>query len=650
MRERECDRAATAEEARITASRARFAVVEASYEHLPVVTEPESFQYAFGPFLLDTRERRLLRDGVAVPLTLRAFDLLQALVQNQGHLLSKDELMRRVWPDAVVEENNLTVTISALRKALDEGPTDRQYIETVPRRGYRFVADFRAVPPPAPPIDAAPRSRALRSRALTVGAIVLAGVATATVALWKRSTSGSPVRSMAVLPFRSLTNDGEYLGLGMADALITRLSATKQLSVRSTGAVQRYAMAGLDPVVAGRELQVDAVLEGSIQTAGERLRTTVRLLYVSDGSTLWSATFDERMTDIFAVQDQVSQRVADALALQLTDAQRSLLTRRDTSDSEAYELYLRGRFFWNKRSREGFERGASYFRQAVEKDPSYALAYSGLADSHIGTAFYHYAAPQAVMPLARTAALKALEIDPSLAAAHTSLAHLSANYEWDWGESERLSRRAIALEPGYATAHQWFGIHCLAPMGRLEEAIAETRSARQLEPLSAVFNAFVGATLFFARRYDEAIEEFRRTIEIHPDFGVAHWYLGRAHLQKGRHQEALAELREAVKLSGGSPLMKGTLGVGYALAGDRAAAKATLAELETLRAESYASALDIADIHAALGDREQAFRWLDRAEAERSFHLIYLKVWPELDPLRADPRFEALILRLGLKP
>ena len=617
------------------------------------MTEPESTQYAFGPFLLDTRERRLLREGIAVPLTLKAFDLLHVLVQNQGHLVSKDELMKRVWPDAVVEENNLTVTISALRKALDEGPTDRQYIETVPRRGYRFVADFRATAPSQPTVEAAIGSRTPRARALTLGAIGIAVLATAaSVAWWKRSTPGShaPVRSMAVLPFRSLTDDGEYLGLGMADALITRLGATRQLPVRSTGAVQRYAGAGLDPVVAGRELQVDAVLEGSIQTAGDRLRTTVRLLHVSDGSTLWSGTFDERLTDIFAVQDQVSQRVADALALQLTEAQRGILTRREASDGEAYQLYLRGRFFWNKRSREGFERGVSYFRQAVEKDPSYALAYSGLADSHIGTAFYHYAAPHKVMPLARTAALKALEIDPSLAEAHTSLAHLKANYEWDWGESERLSRRAIALEPGYATGHQWFGIHCLAPMGRLEEAIAETRSARQLEPLSAVFNAFVGATLFFARRYDEAVEEFRKTIEIHPDFGVAHWYLGRAYLQKGRHREALAELREAVTLSGGSPLMKGTLGVGHALAGDHAAATGTLSELETLRADSYASALDIAAIHAALGDREQAFRWLGQAEAERSFHLIYLKVWPELDPLRADPRFKALILRLRLSP
>jgi DNA-binding winged helix-turn-helix (wHTH) protein/TolB-like protein/Flp pilus assembly protein TadD len=613
---------------------------------------PATPPYAFGPFLLDTRERRLLRDGKVVPLTLKAFDLLLVLVENQGHLLQKEELLRRVWPDAIVEENNLTVTISALRKALGEGPTDREYIETVPRRGYRFVADFRAS---AESMGAARSPKERHARVFAVGAMVLAALAAvAAVAwVWKRPTPAViavPVRSMAVLPFRSLTNDGEYLGLGMADALITRLGSTKLLLVRSTGLVQKYAVPGLDPVTAGRDLQVDSVLEGNIQTAGDRLRTTVRLLRVSDGSTLWAGTFDERLTDIFSVQDSISQRVAGALALELTDAQRSLLTRRDTRDSEAYQLYLRGRFFWNKRSRDGFERGAAYFRQAAEKDPTYALAYSGLADSYIGMTYYHYASPQAAMPLAREAALKALEIDDSLAEAHVSLAHVKTNYEWDWAEAELLFRKAITLAPEYATAHQWYGIHYLTPMGRLEEAIAATRRARQFDPLSAVFNAFVGGTLYLARRYDEAVDECRKTVDLHPDFGVAHWYLGRTYLQKGRLPEALAELQKAVTLSGGSPLMKGTLGVGYALAGDRAAAEGTLDELEKLRAESYASALDLADIHVALGDRERAFRWLDQAAAERAFHLIYLKVWPELDPLRPDPRFKALILRIGLEP
>jgi DNA-binding winged helix-turn-helix (wHTH) protein/TolB-like protein/Flp pilus assembly protein TadD len=608
-------------------------------------------RYAFGPFLLDARERRLLRGGVVVPLTLKAFDLLHVLVANHGHLLEKEELLRQVWPDAIVEENNLTVTISALRKALGEGPTDRQYIETVPRRGYRFVADFNSSTPSKQPAESAP---APRTRAVAIGATILSALALAATLAWlwtrSRPVTAVPVRSMAVLPFRSLTNDGEYLGLGMADALITRLGSTKQLLVRSTGAVQKYTVPGVDPVAVGRDLQVDSVLEGSIQTAGDRLRTTVRLLRVSDGSTLWAGTFDERLTDIFSVQDSISQRVARALALELTEAQRSLLIRREAGDSEAYQLYLRGRFFWNKRSREGFERGAAHFRQAVEKDPGYALAYSGLADSYLGLTYYHYAPPHTAMPLARAAALKALEIDGSLAEGHASLAHVKTNYEWDWAEAERLYGRAIALKPEYATGHQWLAVHYLTPKGRLEEAIAEARRARQLDPLSAVFNTFVGASLYFARRHDEAIEECRKTVELHPDFGVAHWYLGRAYLQKGRFPEAVAELQRAVDLSGGSPLMKGTLGVGYAAAGDRAAAERTLHELEGLHGHSYASALDIADIHVALGDRERAFQWLDQAAAERAFHLIFLKVRPELDPLRNDQRFKALIVRLGLEP
>ena len=614
------------------------------------MTEP-SRSYAFGPFVLETRERRLLRDGEVVPLTPKALDLLQVLVENQGHLLLKEELLKRVWPDTIVEENNLTVTISALRKALGEGPASREYIETVPRRGYRFVADFRAAGPAA--AGAAPGPPERRGHAFARWAILLAALAAvgAVAWVWKRPPSpvaSVPVRSMAVLPFRSLTNDGEHLGLGMADALITRLAGTKLLLVRSTGSVQRYTAPGVDPLMVGRELQVDSVLEGNIQTSADRLRTTVRLLRVSDGSTVWAGTFDERLTDIFSVQDAISERMVEALALQLTDAQRGV-PRRPTSDSEAYELYLRGRFFWDKRSRDGFERGIAYFRQAVQKDPAYALAYSGLADSYIGLTYYHYSAPHASMPRARAAALKALEIDGSLAEAQVSLAHVKTNYEWDWDEADRLFRKALALRPDYARGHQWYGNHYLAPVGRVEEAIAEVRRARQLEPLSAVYNAFVGATLLFAGRHEEAIDEGRKTVDLHPDFGVGHWYLGRAYLQAGRHQEALAELRTAVTLSGGSPLMKGTLGVGHALAGDRPAAEAALRELEALRAGGYASAVDFAVIHAALGDRERAFRSLDRAAEERAFHLIYLKVWPELQPLRSDPRFAALVRRLGLE-
>jgi DNA-binding winged helix-turn-helix (wHTH) protein/TolB-like protein/Flp pilus assembly protein TadD len=613
------------------------------------VTEPGR-RYGFGPFLLDTGEHLLLRDGQAVPLTIKAFELLTVLVENRGHLVLKEELLRQVWPETAVEENNLTVTISALRKALGEGPADRHYIETVPRRGYRFVAEVRQVDGGVT-VSAEPGRRRRRwiRWAAALGTVTLLAAA---AAAWRRSSpppEATSVRSIAVLPFRAIGGgEGEYLGLGLADALITRLGSVRLLIVRSTGSVAKYAAADLDPLTAGRELRVDAVLEGTIQTAGDRLRATVRLLGVSDGSTLWAGTFDEPWSDIFTVQDAISQRVAEALALQLTTEQRRRLTRRDTRDSEAYQLYLKGRFFWNKRSREGFRRGLMLFEEAVAKDPGYALAYAGVADSHIGLSFYEYAAPHDAMPRARAAALQALDIADS-AEAHASLAHVKSNYEWDWRTAEREWQQAIALDPEYGTARQWYANHYLAPQGRLEEAIAEARRARDLDPLSPVFNAFVGATLFFARRDDEAIEECRKTIDLYPEFGVGHWYLGRAFLRKGRFQEGLAELQQAVRLSGDSPLMKGTLGYGYAVSGQRPAAVAVLGELERLRAGSYASALDLAALHAALGDRERAFQSLEDAAAERSFHLVYLKLWPELDSLRPDPRFAAMVRRVGLE-
>ena len=634
------------------------------------MTETRDHVYAFGPFLLDSRERRLLRDGQPVPLTIKAFDLLEVLAKNDGRLLRKEELLRLVWSDAVVEENNLTVTVSALRKALGEAPTDRQYIETVPRRGYRFVADLREL---ADEGNARPRSGAAiaaltpaaeaavsrakekgRNRLLWAAAAALATVLVAVGAVWihwPRPAPLTPVRSLAVLPFHSLTGpDGEYLGLGMADALITRLGNTKVLIVRSTGAVQKYVRSDVDPVAAGHELQVDAVLDGSIQLAAGRLRATVRLLRVSDGATLWAKAFDERLNDIFSVQDSISQQVAEGLTLRLTDAQRTLLTRRDTDDVQAYQLYLKGRFFWNKRTREGFQRGLAFFREAVEQDPTYARAYTGVADSYIGLTYYEYEPSHEAMPRAKAAALKALAIAPSLAEAHVSLAHIHGNYEWDWTAAQREWRQAILLDPEYATAHQWYAVHYLTPTGRLDEALAEARRAQQLDPVSPVFNAFVGATLLFARRYDEAIEECRKTIDLYPEFGVGHWYLGRAYLQKGLFREALAELRDAVRLSGESPLMQGTLAFAYAASGDRAKARGMLAELMRLRAEHHASAVDLAMTHAALGEREEAFRWLDEAAAERAFHLVYLKVWPELDVLRSDARFAQMVRRVGLSP
>ena len=626
--------------------------------------EPANDAYAFGPFRLEPRERRLLRDGQPVPLTVKTFDLLEVLVRRQGRLLRKEELLQLVWPDAAVEENNLTVTMSALRRVLGEGPTDRGYIETVPRSGYRFVADVREIaegeargttetPANEAPMQRAPARR--RKQWLAIAAAAALAVASlAGAARWLRrpppETPAAAVPSVAVLPFHSLTGpEDEYLGLGMADALITRLGSTRMVIVRSTGAMRRYVRSDVDPLAAGRELGVDAVLDGSIQAAAGRVRATVRMLRVSDGATLWAESFDERAGDIFGLQDSISKRVSGALALRLSESQRALLTRRDTEDVEAYQLYLKGRFFWNKRTREGFQRGMALFEQAVERDPAYARAHAGVADSNIGLTFYEYERPHDAMPRAKAAALRALAVAPLMAEAHASLAHIEGNYEWDWAAAEAEWRRAIFLDPDYATAHQWYATHYLTPTGRLEDALREARRAQELDPLSPVFNAFFGATLLFSRRYDEAIEECRKTIDLYPEFGVGHWYLGRAYLQRGMSREAVAELREAVRLSGGSPLMQGTLAFAQAKAGDPGARK-ILGDLLRLRREHYASAFDLAVVHAGLGEHDEALRWLDEAAAERAFHLVYLKVWPELDALRAEPRFKAMVRRIGLPP
>ncbi len=560
------------------------------------------YSYEFGPFRLDASERLLLHDGEIVPLSPKAFDMLVALVENSGHLLEKKELMQRLWPNTFVEEGSLAQNISLLRKALDENESQK-FIETVPRRGYRFVATVRKT-----------------------------------------------IKSIAVLPFKALEIDGndEYLGIGIAETLTTRLSSLKLLAVRPTSAVLKYASPEKDTVWAGGELEVDTVLEGSIRRLGERIRVTARLVSVPDGSVLWADKFDENFTDIFKVEDSISGKVAEALALKLSGEQQKGLTKRYTDNAEAYQLYLKGRYFWNKRTEDGFNRGISQFKQAVEKDSSYALAYAGMADSYIGLTFYNFAAPNETMPKAKEAAMNALAIDNALAEAHASLAHVLMNYDWNWSEAEKEFKLSIELNPDYATAHQWYAVHYLTAMGRVDLALQEMKRALVLEPTSLVMNAFMGATLYFAERYDDAIEQCRRTIEMDPNFAVAHWHLGLAYEQKDMFDEAIAEFQTATALSGGSLLMKASLGHAYAKANRKDEAIMILDELKELSKERYVSSYETAAIYVALGDNEQEFKLLERAYKEHCFHLVYLKVWPQFSIVRADPRVQDLVQRIGL--
>lgn len=324
------------------------------------------------------------------------------------------------------------------------------------------------------------------------------------------------------------------------------------------------------------------------------------------------------------------------------------MTERYTDNAEAYQLYLKGRYFWNKRTEDGFNRGIALFKQAVEKDPNYALAYAGLADSYIGLTFYSFAAPNETMPKAKQAAMNALAIDNTLAEAHASLAHILMNYDWNWSEAEKHFKLSMELNPDYATARQWYAVHYLTAKGRREEALQEMKRALELEPTSLVMNTFMGATLYFAGRYDEAIEQCRKTIEMDPTFAVAHWHLGLAYEQKGMFDEAIAEFNKAVTLSGDSPLMKAALGHAYAKSNRKGEAKVILDELKEFSRHRYVSSYEVAAVYVALGDTEQAFDLLERSSSEHSFHLVFLNVWPQFSVVRPDPRFQNIVQRVGL--
>jgi len=577
--------------------------------------------YEFGAFRLDPGKRLLLREGQPVPLTAKAFDTLLALVENRGRVLEKDELMRLVWPDTIVEESNLSQNVFTLRKVLGEQPHEHLYIATVPRRGYQFVAEVRQTPG----TSAAPTLTA--------------------------SASSPGPRSLAVLPFISLgpKDTDEYLGLGMADALITRLGNIRRIIVRPTSAVRAYIGQTPDPVAAGRSLGVDMVLEGSIQRAGERIRVTVQLVSVGVGAPVWGERFEERVPAIFAVQDSISLRLAAALVPSLTAEEKVRIERRYTDDHDAHDAYLKGRHHWNTRTEEGLKKAVRHFEEALARDPGYSLAHAGLADCYtlLGSAGYGTVPPQEALARARAAALKALEIDPELAEAHASLALVKYRLDWDWAEAETEFRRAVQLNPGYASAHHFYGLY-LSAMGRAPEAIASLQLAQRLDPLSLIIGAALGRAFHFARQSDRAREQYLKTLEMDADFAEVHVNLGLVYAQCSMFAEAVDELQRAMAIAGRRPLMQAILGYIYGLAGDRKRAERALEELAGLVREGSVPALYLVYPHIGLGEAKPAFELLEKAYAERAGPLVYLKVEPIFDPLRSDARFQDLLRRMGL--
>jgi TolB-like protein/Tfp pilus assembly protein PilF len=590
--------------------------------------EESEQSYTFGTFLLDPIERSLTRSGKNVPLTQKAFETLLMLVRHSGHVVKKEELMKAIWADTFVEESNLAQNIFKLRKVLREGGRRRRYIETVPRLGYRFIASVRELP------DTGAEGE---SRRLTVDR------------RREPRTENNIINSIAVLPFANNNNDPtlEYLSDGIAESIINNLSRLPRLRVMARSTTFRYRGPEVDAWKVGRRLNVGAVLMGRVCKFGKNIVTGAELVDVTDGSQVWGEKYQHPFSNILAAQEEIAREVSQKLRLKLSHEEERLLAKRHTNSPEAYRLYLKGRFFLNKRTGEGLKKSVEYFRRAIETDDRYVLAYAGLADSFFVHGAYKILPPNEAYPMAKEAVLTALKLDDTLAEAHTSLAHISMIYEWDWAAAEKEYRRAVELNPNCAASHHWYSIY-LRVRGQFEESLAEIETALRLEPVSLTINSGLGAHFYFARRPDRAIAQFSKTIELDVNFPYAHFMLGLAHGQKGKYEKAITELRKAIRLLGNNSEVLSRLGYLYASAKRRSAARMILQKLKELRKRRYVAAYDVAVVYAALGEKERAFAWLQTAFAEHDEGLCQLGIDSTIDSLRSDPRFTDLLYRVGL--
>jgi DNA-binding winged helix-turn-helix (wHTH) protein/TolB-like protein/Tfp pilus assembly protein PilF len=622
--------------------------------------------FEFANFRLDPHQRVLLRDGTPISLTPKAFELLVVLADRSGRLVEKEELLSTVWPDVAVEEGNLTVMISHLRKALGDDPEHHLFIETVPKHGYRFTARVaRRVEtdrgPERPTLQAeethaVPFSQASGSGRRSIlwrGSAV--GLSICALALvWRFSAfngaaeAGSgTIRSLAILPFQELgqPQGNAFLGEGTADALITRLGSIDSIVVRPTSAMDKYRNSALSAVEIGRKQEVDAVLDGRIQREGDRIRLTVQLLRVRDGTALWADSFDEKVTNIFALEDEISERVAQSLRLRFSREEVKRIRRKPTDNPDAYEAYLKGRYFWNKRTEESVRRGLDYFREAIRLDPTFAEGYEGIADSYATLGLYGSMSPNEAFPQARMAAQKALSMNKLLAEAHATLGLIHFYYDWDGPAAENEFRLALDINPNYAMAHSW-NSEALAAMGRFPEAMAESQRAMEDDPLSLIVNSNAGWTFFLAGRTDKSIQILKKAIELDPAFTRTHFRLGIVYQAGDDSQNAIAEFRKAVALSNGNAYYEASLANAYAAAGFAAEARQVLDSLKTRARNEYVPAFGFALVYSGLKDRDNAFEWLRRATTDHSTSMAFVRVDPLLASLRSDSRFTSLVQEL----
>jgi DNA-binding winged helix-turn-helix (wHTH) protein/TolB-like protein/Flp pilus assembly protein TadD len=649
--------------------------------------------YEFSDFRLDVSERLFLCKDERIHLSDKSFEILCLLVRQSGHLVSKTEILEQVWTDTTVEENNLDQTLSRLRKALDRSKGRGKFIETVRGHGYRFVAEVRKIEVAgnlgesngaSPTIEPAERNTAqsgehrtafpdkallpavswvveperafspLSRKNLRLYGAIVAGFLLLTLGFFAVSRFGSKnappaaaaIKNLAVLPFKPLTaeNRNESLELGMTDTLINKLSGSGEIIVRPLGSVRKFNNLEQDLLAAGRELGVDAVLDGSIQVSDDRIRISSRLVRTSDGTQLWAGQFDENFNHILAVQNSISERVAEALKIRFVEFEK----KRYTENVEAYQLYMKGRFHVLKLKRSETVKGILYYQQAIEIDPNYALAYVGLAEGYRTLALTGEMPATEYFPKARAAANKAIEIDDRLAEAHAELGFILLRYEWNWQEAENQCRRALEIDPSNADARQAYA-QLLSITERHPEALAEIKRARELDPLNLRISTLEALFLSYAGQNDEALSRLQNIFELNADFWFAHHFAASTYIEKGMYREAVAEARRAQQLTDESSQPTSLLGYALAKSGSPVEARSVLGALLKLSKERYIPPYHIALIYNGLNESDKTLEWLERGFQQRDPRMVFLKVEPKWDNLRGEPRFIALLKRMNFE-
>lgn len=644
----------------------------------------------FGIFEAIIEAGELRKHGVRMKLSEQPFQILAMLLARPGEIVSREELRELLWPkETFVDfDHGLNNAVMKLREVLGDSSEHPRYIETLPRRGYRFIApismkdaisnasgagqivggqvmsglgvatgrvpDNPGVLPQV--IEGQRKTRfslpriALLMAAVLAGSALVSGITVHFLHGVNASKGKVNLSSLVVLPMENLSGDKEqdYFADGMTDELIASLAKIRSLRVISRSTAMAYKGTHKPLSQIANELNVNAVVEGTVMRAGNRVRITAELVQVSTDRHLWAETYESQIGDVLTLQNRVSSAIVHEIRINLTPEDKERLAKNPSVSAEAYEDYLKGRYYWNKRSGEGFAKAIRYFENATRKDPEYALAYAGLADCYgiIGATMYGSVPAAEAAPKAKAAAVRALQIDPSLADAQTSLATAQFNYDWDWAGAAEGFRRAIQLDPTYATAYQRYSLYSIA-MGRFEDSLEQIKKARDLEPLSISINASFGWRLYLAREYDRSIAQLRDTLEMDPSYEWAHLTLGQAYEEKGQYDLAVEELRRAVEISHSSPLMISALAHAYALSGNHSEARKLLAQLDVQSKKQYVSPFYVAIIYLGLGDNELAMNWLQKAYADRSNGVVFLKVEPELDALRSDPRFISLLRKLN---